>query len=55
MVRWTITSWLVTRGQVHMPGDDGYLLGAHVNKDFVGRGGMAGRVVAYDKSEKWYL
>ena len=40
---------------VRMPGDDGYLLGAHVYKDFVGHGGIGGHVVAYDKSEMWYL
>ena len=37
------------------PGDDGYLIGSHVYKDFPGHGGMMGRVVAFDKSEMWYL
>jgi hypothetical protein len=37
------------------PGDDGYLIGSHVYKDFPGHGGMMGRVVAFDPSEMWYL
>ena len=36
-------------------GDDGYLIGSHVYKDFPGHGGMMGRVVAFDPSEMWYL
>ena len=37
------------------PGDDGYLIGSHVYKDFPGHGGVGGHVVAYDKSAMWYL